>query len=77
MKRQTRSILNELNSMIHERDRQHVFESRGSQIIESAINLIMSFMNTMMKQLPATWNADLSTASEDVMLKNSHAAHKN
>ena len=43
MKRQTRSILNELNSMIHQRDRQHVFESRGSQIIESAINLIDEF----------------------------------
>lgn len=43
MKRQTRSILTELNSMIHQRDRQHVFESRGSQIIESAINLIDEF----------------------------------
>lgn len=43
MKRQTRSILTELNSMIHERDRQHVIESRGNQIIESAINLIDEF----------------------------------
>jgi len=43
MKKQTRSILTELNNMIHERDRQHVFESRGSQIIESAINLIDEF----------------------------------
>jgi len=43
MKKQTRSILTELNNMIHERDRQHVFESRGTQIIESAINLIDEF----------------------------------
>ena len=43
MKRQTRSILTELTRMIHERARQHVFESRGSQIIESAINLIDEF----------------------------------
>ena len=40
VKRQTRSILHELNSMIVERDRQHVMESRATNVIESAINLI-------------------------------------
>lgn len=40
MKRQTRSILHELNSMIVEKDRQHVMESRATNVIESAINLI-------------------------------------
>ena len=40
MKAQTRSILQELNSMITERDRKYVIESRGENIINSAINLI-------------------------------------
>lgn len=40
MKRQTKSILQELNSMITERDRKYVIESRGENIINSAINLI-------------------------------------
>jgi len=40
MKKQTRSILQELNSMITERDRKYVIESRGENIINSAINLI-------------------------------------
>ncbi len=40
MKRQTRSILHELNSMIVEKDRKHVMESRATNVIESAINLI-------------------------------------
>ena len=40
MKKQTRSILHELNSMIVERDRKHVMESRATNVIESAINLI-------------------------------------
>ena len=40
MKRQTRSILDELNSVVIERDRKHVIENRGGHIIESAINLI-------------------------------------
>ena len=40
MKKQTRSILHELNSMIVEKDRQHVMESRATNVIESAINLI-------------------------------------
>jgi|TARA_B100002019_G_C21021824_1_gene475217 ribosomal protein S13 len=40
VKRQTRSILHELNSMIVEKDRKHVMESRATNVIESAINLI-------------------------------------
>jgi ribosomal protein S13 len=40
MRKQTRSILHELNSMIVEKDRQHVLESRATNVIESAINLI-------------------------------------
>jgi len=40
VKKQTRSILHELNSMIVERDRKHVMECRATNVIESAINLI-------------------------------------
>ena len=40
VKKQTRSILHELNSMIVEKDRKHVMESRATNVIESAINLI-------------------------------------
>mgnify|MGYP001226930195 CR=1 FL=1 len=40
MKKKTRSILNELNNVVHERDRKHVIESRGENIIKSAIHLI-------------------------------------
>ena len=40
MRKQTRSILHELNSMIVDKDRQHVMESRATNVIESAINLI-------------------------------------
>ncbi len=40
MRKQTRSILHELNTMIVEKDRQHVMESRATNVIESAINLI-------------------------------------
>ena len=45
MKKQTRSILHELNSMIVERDRKHVMESRATNVIESAINLINEMHN--------------------------------
>ena len=43
MRKKTRSILHELNSMIIEKDRQHVIESRATNVIESAINLIYEF----------------------------------
>ena len=55
MKRQTRSILHELNSMIVEKDRQHVMESRATNVIESAINLI----NEMHKHYDAETAGDL------------------
>tara|TARA_R110002074_G_scaffold178889_1_gene342783 strand:+ start:795 stop:1061 length:267 start_codon:yes stop_codon:yes gene_type:complete len=38
--RKTRSILEELNKISIDRDRNHVVESRAEHIIESAINLI-------------------------------------
>lgn len=38
--RRSRSILEELNKISVDRDRNHVVESRGAHIIESAINLI-------------------------------------
>lgn len=40
MRRKTKSILEELDQMVTERDRVHVLESRASNIIDSAINLI-------------------------------------
>lgn len=38
--RKTRSILEELNQISVDRDRNHVVENRGEHIIKSAINLI-------------------------------------
>lgn len=40
MKKQTKSILQELNSIPLQRDFKHVVESRAENIIASAINLI-------------------------------------
>lgn len=40
MRRKTKSILEELDEMVIERDRVHVLENRASNIIDSAINLI-------------------------------------
>ena len=40
MKKATRSILQELNELGFNRNRDHVIESRGSNLIESAINLL-------------------------------------
>lgn len=40
MQKKTRSILEELDLMYVERDRRHVIESRASNIIASAINLL-------------------------------------
>ena len=55
MRKQTRSILHELNSMIVEKDRQHVMESRATNVIESAINLI----NEMHKHYDSETASDL------------------
>ena len=40
MKRKTRSILEEINAMSPKRDKKHVVESNGQQVILTAINLI-------------------------------------
>lgn len=40
MKKRTRSILEELESMHHARDSRYVIESRAENIIASAVNLI-------------------------------------
>ena len=40
MKKQTRSILQELNTVYRAKDLDHVIEAKGSNIIESAINLL-------------------------------------
>jgi hypothetical protein len=40
MQKQTRSLLQELESIGSQRDRKHVIESRASNIITSAINLL-------------------------------------
>ena len=55
MRKKTRSILHELNSIIVEKDRQHVLESRATNVIESAINLI----NEMHKHYDETVAGDL------------------
>jgi len=55
VKKQTRSILHELNSMIVEKDRKHVMESRATNVIESAINLI----NEMHKHYDSETAGDL------------------
>jgi hypothetical protein len=40
MQKNTRSLLDELNSMYVEKDRRHVIENRASNIIASAIRLM-------------------------------------
>ena len=40
MKRKTRSILEEINAMANKRDKKHIVESNGQQVIQTAINLI-------------------------------------
>lgn len=46
MKKRTRSILEELNSLGRRRDSELVIESSASNIIESAINLLDRIANT-------------------------------
>lgn len=43
--RKTRSILEELNQISVDRDRNHVVENRGQHVINSAINLIEQIEN--------------------------------
>ena len=40
MKRKTRSLLEELDSIAYDRDRKHVVASRATHLITSSINLI-------------------------------------
>ena len=40
MKRKTRSLLEEINAMSPKRDKKHIVESNGQQVIVTAINLI-------------------------------------
>lgn len=54
MKKQTRSILQELNSLGYSRDSDRMIESTGSNIIKSAVNLLERISNTY----------DADTASE-------------
>lgn len=54
MRKSTRSILQELSDLGISRDKEQVIESRGSNLIESAINLL-----SLIRE-----NYDLETASE-------------
>lgn len=54
MKKQTRSILQELNQLGYTRDSDRMIESAGSNIIKSAVNLLERISNTY----------DADTASE-------------
>jgi hypothetical protein len=40
MRKKTRSVLEEIDSILPDRDKSHVIESRANHIISSAINLI-------------------------------------
>jgi hypothetical protein len=46
MKKRTRSILEELNNLDRARNNDHLIETTGSNIIESAINLLNKISNT-------------------------------
>jgi hypothetical protein len=50
--RKSRSILEELNQITVDRDRNHVVENRGEHVINSAINLI--------EQIEAHYDADIA-----------------
>jgi hypothetical protein len=46
MQKKTRSILDELNDLHVNKDKKHLLESRGSNIIQSAINLFEQIQST-------------------------------
>ena len=56
MKKRTRSILEELNSVGLRRDTDYLIESTGSNLIESAINLL--------DKISATYDADTAMELE-------------
>lgn len=46
MKKRTRSILEELNNLNRSRNNDHLIETSGNNIVESAINLLNRISNT-------------------------------
>ena len=40
MKKRTKSLLEEINNMVHDRDKHLIIESKADHIIASAINLV-------------------------------------
>lgn len=46
MKRTTRSLLEELNSISHRKDSEAIIESRATHVIDSAINLLQLIKET-------------------------------
>ena len=51
MKKRTRSILQELNTVGRSRNNDHLIEATGNNIIESAINLLNRTPNAQTNQL--------------------------
>ncbi len=60
MQKQTRSLLSELDSISIHRDRTHFVETRASNVIESAINLL--------KYIKENYDADTANELERRML---------
>lgn len=54
MQKKTRSLLEELESMYVERDRQHILESRASNAIASAVRIV--------EQIESTYDAQVAEA---------------
>jgi hypothetical protein len=54
MQKKTKSLLEELESMYVERDRQHVLESRASNAIASAVRIV--------EQIESTYDAQVAEA---------------
>jgi len=53
VKKNTRSLLQELETIAISKDRHHIVESRGQHIIESAINLINTIRETYDSEIAA------------------------
>jgi len=52
MKKKTRSILEELSTVRFNDTPEHFVESRASHIIDSAINLIITYVKILIQQQP-------------------------
>ena len=76
MKKKTRSILNELNNVFHARDRKHVIESRGENIIKSAIHLIEEMHKTYSKEAASELERRLLNSIRHRDLKRFHRGIK-